>query len=121
MNKSEYYNQILQQPQSPNTTCLNPTKLDENYAPVAPKLLFVRAMEYLEKVQIDTRKLERSPQYFRPLWTSIDHNRFDHEPQSGEATKYTKLKLFTSSTKNMIITANYTPTDRKKTKRLDTQ
>jgi hypothetical protein len=56
---------------------LNPTKLDE-YAlqPAASKPLFVRAMEYFEKLQIDTRKIERSPQYFRPPSTNIDHNRF---------------------------------------------
>jgi hypothetical protein len=59
---------------------LNQTKLDE-YAlrPAAPKLLFVRAMEYLGKLQIDTRKIERLPQYFRPPWTKIDHNIFDYE------------------------------------------
>jgi hypothetical protein len=47
--------------------CLNPTKLDE-YAlqPAAPKPLFVRAMEHLGKLQIDTRNIERSTQYFRP-------------------------------------------------------
>jgi ribonuclease HI len=56
--------------------CLNPTKLVE-YAlrPAAPKPLFARAREYLEKLQIDTRKNERFPQYFRPPWTNIDeHN-----------------------------------------------
>jgi hypothetical protein len=48
--------------------CLNPTKLDE-YAlrPAALKPLFGREMEYFGKLQIDTRKIERSPQYyFRP-------------------------------------------------------
>jgi hypothetical protein len=56
---------------------LNPTKLDE-YAlrPAAPKLLFVRAMKYFGKLQINTRKIEHPPQYFRPPWTNIDHNRF---------------------------------------------
>jgi hypothetical protein len=61
--------------------CLNPNELDE-YAqrPAAPKPFFVRAMEHLGKLQIDTRKIERSPpQYFRPPWTNIDHNRFDYE------------------------------------------
>jgi hypothetical protein len=47
--------------------CLNPTKLDENaLRSAAPKPLHIRAMEYFEKLQIDTRKIERSPQYFRP-------------------------------------------------------
>jgi hypothetical protein len=37
-------------------------------------------MEYFGKLQIDTRKIERSPQYFRPPWTNtIDNNRFDYE------------------------------------------
>jgi hypothetical protein len=46
--------------------CLNPIKLDE-YAlrPATPKPLFVRAMEYFGKLQIDTRKIERLTQYFR--------------------------------------------------------
>jgi hypothetical protein len=62
--------------------CLNPIKLDE-YAlrPAVPKPLFVRAFEFFGKLQIDTRKIERSPQYCRPpwTWTNIDHNRFDYE------------------------------------------
>jgi hypothetical protein len=33
--------------------------------------------DYLQIV--DTRKIERSPQYFRPPWTNINHNRFDNE------------------------------------------
>jgi hypothetical protein len=59
---------------------LNPTKLDE-YAlrTAASKPLCVRAMEHLGKLQIDTRKIERSPQYCRLPWTNIDHNRFDYE------------------------------------------
>jgi hypothetical protein len=59
--------------------CLNPTKLDE-YAlrPAAPKPLFVRVMEYFGKLQIDTRKIERLLQYFRPPWTNIDR-RFDYK------------------------------------------
>jgi hypothetical protein len=36
-------------------------------------------MEYLGKLQIDTRKIERFSQYFRPPWKNIDHNRFDFE------------------------------------------
>jgi hypothetical protein len=36
-------------------------------------------MEYFGKLQIDTRKMERSLQYFRPPWTNIDYNRFDYE------------------------------------------
>jgi hypothetical protein len=36
-------------------------------------------MEYFGKLQIDTRKIERSPQYSRPPWTNIDHNTFDYE------------------------------------------
>jgi hypothetical protein len=60
--------------------CLNSTKLDE-YAlrPAAPKPLILRAMEYFGKLQIYTRKIERSPQYFRPPWRNIAHNRFDYE------------------------------------------
>jgi hypothetical protein len=45
----------------------------------APKPLFVRAMGYFGKLQIDIRKIERSPQYFRPPWMNINHNRFDYE------------------------------------------
>jgi hypothetical protein len=33
----------------------------------------------MECLQIDTRKIEGLPQYFRPPWTKIDHNRFDYE------------------------------------------
>jgi hypothetical protein len=60
--------------------CLNPTKLDE-YAlrSAAPKPFFVRAMEYFRILQIDTRKIKRSPQYFKLPWTNIDHNRFDYK------------------------------------------
>jgi hypothetical protein len=38
-------------------------------------------MEYFGKLQIDTRRIERSPQYFRarPPWTNIDQNRLDYE------------------------------------------
>jgi hypothetical protein len=36
-------------------------------------------MEHRGKLQIDTRKIERLPQYFRPPRTNIDHNRFDYE------------------------------------------
>jgi hypothetical protein len=36
-------------------------------------------MKYLGKLQIDARKIERLPRYFRPSWTNIDHNRFDYE------------------------------------------
>jgi hypothetical protein len=36
-------------------------------------------MEYLGKLQIDTKKFECLPQYFRPPWTNIDHNRLDYE------------------------------------------
>jgi hypothetical protein len=63
-----------------NLNTIITAKLDE-YAlrSAAPKPLFVRAMEYLGKLQIDTRKIERLPQYFRPPWTNIDHNRFDNE------------------------------------------
>jgi hypothetical protein len=67
-------------------------------------------------------------------WTNIDHNR--HNGQTStitdsitnyahsdevQATKDSKLKLFAFSTKSTNITAKYTQTDRKKTKRSDTQ
>jgi hypothetical protein len=93
--------------------CLNPTK------PAAPKFLFVQAIEYLGKLQIDTRKIERLPQSFRPPWTNIDHNRFDYELYAIQ--RDFKLKLFAFSTKSTNITAKYTQTDRKKTKWSDTQ
>jgi hypothetical protein len=80
--KPEYHNhshQIYQQ--SPNTTI--PLKSNQTRRIRTPtsssKLLFVRAMEYLGKLQIDTRKIERLPQYFRLPWTKIDHNIFDYE------------------------------------------
>jgi hypothetical protein len=74
-------------------------------------------MEHLGKLQIDTRQIERSPpQYFRPPWTNIDHNRFDFEQfEEAQATKDTKLKLFVPSTKNTNITAKiYTDDGSKK-------
>jgi hypothetical protein len=61
---------IINNPNHPiRPYCLNPTKLEE----------YVLAMEYFGKLEIETRKIERSPQYFRPLWTNIDHNWFDYE------------------------------------------
>jgi hypothetical protein len=80
--KSEYHNTAITFIRNPNhpirSYCLNPTKLDENVLRlVAP--LFVRAMEHLGKLQIDTRKIERSPQYIRPPWTHIHYNRFDYD------------------------------------------
>jgi hypothetical protein len=82
--------------------CLNPTKLDE-YAlrPAAPKSLFVRAMEHLGKLQIDTRKIERSPQYFRAPWTNIYHNRFDYELcviRRGASSERYQAEIFAPST-----------------------
>jgi hypothetical protein len=93
--------------------CLNPTKLVE-YAlqPAVPKPFFVRAMEHLGKLQIDTRKIERSPQYFIPPWTNIDLNKFDYELCAIRRG---------ASNENTNTTAKYTPTDRKNTRRLDTQ
>jgi hypothetical protein len=35
-------------------------------------------MEHLGKLQINFRKIKRSPQYFS-MWTNIDHNRFDNK------------------------------------------
>jgi hypothetical protein len=102
--------------------CLNPIKLDEyTLRSAAPKPLFVRAMEHLGKLQIDTRKIQRSPQFLRTPWTITDSITNYAQFDEAQATKDSKLKLFAPLTKNTSITAKYTTTDRKKTKRLDTQ
>jgi hypothetical protein len=78
-------------------------------------------MEHLGKVQIDTRKIERSPQYtVQTITDSIENYTASDETQ---ATKDTKLKLFAPSTKNTKITERkiYTDGSKKKTKKLDTQ
>jgi hypothetical protein len=104
--------------------CLNPTKLDE-YAlrQATPKPLFVRAMEHLGKLQIDTRKIEahhRTLDHHGETSAITDSITNYAKSNEAQATKDTKLKLFAPSTKNTNITAKYIPTDRKKTKRLDT-
>jgi hypothetical protein len=76
-------------------------------------------MEHIGKLQIDTRKIERSPQYFRPSWTNIDHIRFDYELCAiRRGASKEKYQAGTSSTKNTNITLKYTLTDRKKTKKV---
>jgi hypothetical protein len=35
--------------------------------------------EYFDNLQIDTRQIELSPQYYRPPWTEIDQSKFDFE------------------------------------------
>jgi hypothetical protein len=77
-------------------------------------------MEYFGKLQIDTTKIERSPQYLdhhgrtSTITDSITNYAQSYEAQ---ATKDSKLKLFAFSTKSTYITARYTQTDRKNTKR----
>jgi hypothetical protein len=103
------YLTFISKPNHPiRTYYLNPTKSDK-YAlrPAAPKPLFVRAMEYFGKLQIDTRKIESSITNYA-------------QSDEAQATKDSKLKLFTFSTKNTNITVKYTQTDREKTKRSDT-
>jgi hypothetical protein len=96
--------------------CLNPIELDEcALQPAASKPLFVRAMEYFGKLQIDTRKIERLPQYFRPQRTNIDHNRFVYEPCAIRlGASNDRFQAF--STKSTNITAKYRQTDRKRRK-----
>jgi hypothetical protein len=110
--------------------CSNTTKLDE-YAlrPAAPKPLFVRTMEYLGKLQIDTRKIECLPQYIRSpdLQTNIDHNRFDYKlcvirrGASNDRFQADTFRILNEKYEHSNITAKYTQTDPKKTKRSDTQ
>jgi hypothetical protein len=116
---------IISNPNHPiRPYCLNPTKLDE-YAlrPAIPKPLFVRAMELLEKLLIDTRKIERSPQYFRPPWTNIDHKRFDYELCAIRrgASNDSKLKLFAFPTKSTKITVVHTKRKHNKKKTISTK
>jgi hypothetical protein len=52
---------------------------------------------YLGKLQIDTRKIERLPQYFRPPSKNIDHNRFDYELcaiQRGASNEKSQAETF---------------------------
>jgi hypothetical protein len=77
--KPEYRNHSHQQPKSPNSTILlksNQTRWIRTDQQPQNLSLYE---QYHRKLQIDTRKIERLPQYFRPPWTNIDRNRFDYE------------------------------------------
>jgi hypothetical protein len=39
--------------------------------------MFIRAMEYLERFGIDTRKIEPTPIFMRPPWNEMDEDRID--------------------------------------------
>jgi hypothetical protein len=79
-------------------------------------------MEYFGKLQIDNRKIERSPQYLDDLGrtSTITDSKYAQSDEV-QATNDFKLKPFAFSTKSTNITAKYTQTDRKKTKRSDTK
>jgi hypothetical protein len=104
---------------------LSSTKLDD-YAlrSAAPKTLFVRAMEQLGKLQIDTRKMNDRHSFLghhgriSTITDSITNYARSDEAQATK-TKDSKLKLFAFSTKSTNITAKYTQRERKKKKRSD--
>jgi hypothetical protein len=49
------------------------------------KPFFIRTAEYLGNLRIDTRKIELSPQYYRPPWTEMyQRNLILNSAQSSE-------------------------------------
>jgi hypothetical protein len=44
-----------------------------------PKQLFVRASESFGNLQIDPRRIEKTPQYIRPPWINITNQQYDFE------------------------------------------
>jgi hypothetical protein len=60
--------------------CSNPSKIDEyELRPKTPKPLFIQAAEHLSTWQIVLKKIEITPRYNRPPWTTIDHQQHDFE------------------------------------------
>jgi hypothetical protein len=55
------------------------SRIYDHYAtkPSTPKPMFIRAMEYLERFGIDTRKIEPTPTFMRPPWKEMDEYLID--------------------------------------------
>jgi hypothetical protein len=55
------------------------SRIYDHYAnkPSTPKPMFIRAMEYLGRFGIDTRKIEPTPTFNKPPWKEMDENLID--------------------------------------------
>jgi hypothetical protein len=60
--------------------CVELKKTDEYaYKPTTPKPLFVGASDSFRNLQIDPRRIKKTPQYIRPLWININNQQYDFE------------------------------------------
>jgi hypothetical protein len=81
---------------------VDPKRTDEYaYRPATPKPLFVRASETLGKLQIDPRRIEKTPQHIRPPWithptnnTTLDCAKSDVVPATNVSARKRPADFF---------------------------
>jgi hypothetical protein len=72
---------IITNPRHPiRPLCVDPETTDEYaYRPATPKPLFVKASETLGNLQIDPRRIEKTPQRIRQPWINTTNEQYDFE------------------------------------------